>query len=376
MQALGNHFLHEAIGTDLYVQFLNPELRKAPIMEPGRVAYLGEASTLTPLVEDDRIAAGVVHYQIPGGLGDSRAKVSKMDQMEIDLLRCQGALSLPPWRMCDDLVESYFKWIAPSLPIINRSRFMRQYRDPSNPPSLLLLQAIFLAGSTVTRTGAVITDKEFYKRAKALYDSGYEDDRIVTVQALLLIAWYWEQSGGHVEHVLYWNGLATTVAVGSGIHRNAEKSPLSTTDKRLWKRIWWTLYMRDRFTALLGQVVQIHIDDVDVAMICEDDFIDQEHPPDSVHVQFFIQCVELCVIADTILLKRGGETPQPELGRAHGVTRSELLLSRWLNARPREMRWEGAGHYFWSASLQCRYQAVLSLLSTQYVGGMPIGELG
>jgi hypothetical protein len=81
---------------------------------------------------------------------------------------------------------------------------MRHYRDPKNPPSLLLLQAILLAGSRVctnpqlmdangSTTPAAMT---FYKRAKALYDANYEDDRVTIVQALVLLGWYWEGPEG------------------------------------------------------------------------------------------------------------------------------------------------------------------------------------
>ena len=81
---------------------------------------------------------------------------------------------------------------------------MRRYRDPKNPPSLLLLQAILLAGSRVcsnpqlmdangSTTPAAMT---FYKRAKALYDANYEDDRVTIVQALILLAWWWEGPEG------------------------------------------------------------------------------------------------------------------------------------------------------------------------------------
>ena len=36
----------------------------------------------------------------------------------------------------------------------------------------------------------------FYKRAKALYDANYEDDRVTLVQALVLMGWYWEGPEG------------------------------------------------------------------------------------------------------------------------------------------------------------------------------------
>lgn len=87
----------------------------------------------------------------------SRAKLAGMDNVEVKSLRQKGALSLPPWEFCDNLVEPYFEKVAPALPIIDRSRFMKQYRDPNNPPSLLVLQAIFLAASAVNSTETFAT---------------------------------------------------------------------------------------------------------------------------------------------------------------------------------------------------------------------------
>jgi len=149
----------------------------------------------------------------------------------------------------------------------------------------------------------------FYKRAKALYDSDYEDDRIITLRGLILLGRYGEETGDVTKNVFYWNGLATTMAQGSGVHRSGEKARLPRSDKRLRKRIRWTLFTRDRLVAVaLGRLIHINTNDCDVAMICEEDFLDDdegyaaEYCPDPVHVQFFIQYVSLCKIMSLILL--------------------------------------------------------------------------
>jgi hypothetical protein len=78
----------------------------------------------------------------------------------------------------------------------------------------------------------------FYKRAKALYDANYEDDRVTIVQALILMGWYWEGPEGKkqqpidsethlpsdvasdvTKNVFYWTRVAVIVAQGSGMHR-------------------------------------------------------------------------------------------------------------------------------------------------------------
>ena len=192
------------IGT--YVQFMKPKFTRAPIKEAGRVAYLGESSNLSLLVHDRYGTTDVVHYPLPENVRGAKARVNELDNMEIEILHQRGAFLLPPRSLCDELVEAFFKWVAPVVPVIDRSRFMRQYRDPKNPPSLLLLQAILLAGSRVctnhqlmdssgSTTPAAMT---FYKRAKALYDANYEDDRVTIVQSVILMGWYWEGPEGNI----------------------------------------------------------------------------------------------------------------------------------------------------------------------------------
>jgi hypothetical protein len=187
-----------------YLHYMKPKFARAPIKEAGRVAYLGESSNLSLLVQDKHGTTDVVHYPLPENVRGARARVNELDNVEIDILHQRGAFLLPPRALCDELVDAYFQWIAPVVPVINRSKFMRRYRDSKNPPSLLLLQAILLAGSRVcsnpqlmdangSTTPAAMT---FYKRAKALYDANYEDDRVTIVQALILLAWWWEGPEG------------------------------------------------------------------------------------------------------------------------------------------------------------------------------------
>lgn len=194
-----------------FAQFMKPKFARAPIKEAGRVAYLGESSNLSLLVHDRHGTTDVVHYPLPDTVKGTRARLTELDNVEIDILHQRGAFLLPPRVLCDELVESFFKWVAPVVPVINRSRFMRRYRDNKNPPSLLLLQAILLAGSRVctnpqlmdangSTTPAAMT---FYKRAKALYDANYEDDRVTIVQALVLMGWYWEGPEGELGYEVF-----------------------------------------------------------------------------------------------------------------------------------------------------------------------------
>lgn len=189
-----------------FAHFMKPKFARAPIKEAGRVAYLGESSNLSLLVHDRHGTTDVVHYPLPDSVRGSRARLTELDSLELEILDKRGAFLLPPRPLCDELVDAFFKWVAPVVPVINQGRFMQRYRDNKSPPSLLLLQAMLLAGSRVctnpqlmdangSTTPAAMT---FYKRAKALYDANYEDDRVTIVQALVLMGWYWEGPEGSI----------------------------------------------------------------------------------------------------------------------------------------------------------------------------------
>ncbi|RKU48936.1 Transcriptional activator of fatty acid utilization [Coniochaeta pulveracea] len=357
---------------------MKPKFTRAPITEAGRVAYLGESSNLTLLVHDRQGSADVVHYPLPENVRGSRARLTELDNVEIEILHQRGAFLLPPRQLCDELIESYFKWVHPIMPVINRNKFMRQYKDPKNPPSLLLLQSILLAGSRVctnpqlmdangSTTPAALT---FYKRAKALYDANYEDDRVTIVQSLLLMGWYWEGPEDVTKNVFYWSRVATIVAQGSGMHRSVETSQLSRADKRLWKRIWWTLFTRDRSVAVaLGRPIHINLDDSDVEMLTEDDFIEDdgdgtavEYPPDPIHVQFFLQYVKLCEIMGLVLSQQYSVASKASRRNPIDLTHSDMALADWLQNCPKIVYWEMPRHHFWSALLHSNYYTTLCLL--------------
>ncbi|KAI1821889.1 fungal-specific transcription factor domain-containing protein [Xylaria intraflava] len=368
----------EEVDNDTFVNLvMKPKFTRAPITEAGRVAYLGESSNLTLLVNDRQGSSDVVHYPLPENIRGARARLTELDNIEIDILHQRGAFLLPPRQLCDELIDAYFKWVHPIVPVIHRTRFMRQYRDPKNPPSLLLLQAVLLAGSRVCQnqqlmdangstTPAALT---FYKRAKALYDANYEDDRVTIVQSLLLMGWYWEGPEDVTKNVFYWSRVAIIVAQGSGMHRSVEGSQLTYADKRLWKRIWWTLFTRDRSVAVaLGRPCNINLEDCDVEMLTEDDFIEDEpdnvaeFPPDPIHVNFFLQYVKLCEIMGLVLSQQYSVASRGRRQNAIDLTHSDMALADWLQNCPKAVYWEMPRHHFWSALLHSNYYTTLCLL--------------
>ena len=370
-------YLQQEGDRSTFPQFVMQPFRRAPIKNASRVAYLGESANVGLLFHDGHGTADFVHYPVPGNImGRARGKWTDFDDIEISLLHQRGAFLLPPRTLCDELVDAYFKWVAPIVPVINRTRFMRQYHDVENPPSLLLLQTILLAGSRVC-TNPQLRDANgstsavaltIYNRAKALYDAGYEEDRVTIVQALILLGWYWEGTEDVMSNVFYWSRVAMIVAQSMGMHRNVEGSQLSIADKKLWKRIWWTLFTRDRSVAVaLGRPVYINIYDCDVEMVCGEDFFDDdglsgEFTESPLHVQFFLQYIKLCEIMGLVLSQQYSVVSKTRRLNETDLTRSDTALADWLQNCPKEVYWEVPNHNFWSALLHSNYYTTLCLL--------------
>ena len=181
----------------------------APIREAKRVVYLGESISLFGVVQHGQKGKDAVHYPLPDTVRGAKAQLTEQNNIEIDILHQRRAFLLPSRALCDEIVESFFTWVAFVVPLINRSQFMRRYQDNENPPSLLLLQTILLAGSRVcthpqlmdANGSTASAARKFYKRAKALYDADCEDDRVTIVQALVLMGWGGEDPEGKLDTV-------------------------------------------------------------------------------------------------------------------------------------------------------------------------------
>jgi len=112
----------------------------------------------------------------------------------------------------------------------------------------------------------------------------------------------------------------------------------------------------------LGRPCAINIDDSDVEMLTEDDFIEDEtdrpaeYRPDPVHVQFFLNYVKLCEIMGLVLSQNYAVGPQKNTRvKAIDLTHSDMALADWLQNCPKEVHWERSRHHFWAALLHSNY---------------------
>ncbi|KAI1930182.1 hypothetical protein LOZ65_001559 [Ophidiomyces ophidiicola] len=250
-----------------------------------------------------------------------------LTEEDLRILHLQHAFDLPPRAVRDGLIDTFMKRCAPWMPIVERSWLTERN---GHQPSILLLQAIFLAASRVSSAPAVTayaSSNDFYRRARALFWSGYEKNTITVITSVCILHWYNPEGPEHVSINTsgFWNRIGVGLAYQIGLH----KEPPPGRDALLKKRLWWTLYARDcLISAGHGRPRAINPDDSDVKPLTLEDFYGS-----SSNGQLFVPYVEISALL--------GELTQcycrRSLSRQKRVS-IENALYRWTRELPEPFR--------------------------------------
>lgn len=93
---------------------------------------------------------------------------------------------------------------------------------------------------------------------------------------------YWYETPDDQKDTWHWMGVAISLAHTIGLHRNPDNGTMPIRKQRLWKRMWWSCFMRDRLIALgMRRPTRIKDEDFDVPMLTENDFEIEILPDDN-----------------------------------------------------------------------------------------------
>ncbi|KAI1974874.1 hypothetical protein LOZ53_002419 [Ophidiomyces ophidiicola] len=342
------------------VKLIDEDLRQRSIKKNVRVIYVGQdVSNLNFLLRQQHTT-------------DREDEVYHFATNEISRRYLQNgfehvpreAFVLPEPALADALMDAYFAHVNPGCPIIDEESFMAQYkrRDPSDPPSLLILQAVLLAGAHVTRPRPVrdSVKSAFFRRAKMLFEARVERNRDILVQAALLLTWYSDPVDDDVAaNAHFWVGVAARIATGLGMHRNARPSMLVPHDMRMWRRAWWILVQFDVLVSLqYGRPQAINLEDCDVQPLTPADF---EGCGENVQTEYVIRYTELCCMISFIMRERFGLRVTPERRKA-ALMEADKALANWSLKLPDNVRMSSTDVDAWPALLHLTYNNFLILL--------------
>ncbi|KPI41815.1 Cutinase transcription factor 1 beta [Cyphellophora attinorum] len=243
---------------------------------------------------------------------------------DLNYLEAKGALKTPSPAHRREIFQGYLYAVHPFMPMLDISAFSGAVFESNDECqiSLLLFQAVMFAGlhalepTTIRDLGfSSVKDarEAFYNRVRLLYEFDIEADNAAILQSLILMSnWYgkWDDR----KHTWHWTGEAYDVARNMGLHREpAQRFPAKARHFR--RRLWWSLYTRDRLIALgTRRPMRIRDDEYDVSLLTLEDFDLEEyarvyssHPisQSTEEVQALshmcIQLVKLCVVIGHIV---------------------------------------------------------------------------
>lgn len=215
---------------------------------------------------------------------------------EIQILTMKGSFHLPLDFVCHQLFDTFFQYVHPQVPIVNKQVFLAHFNDPdpNKRPPLILIQAILLVGAKFCRHPSILDAnnststvvRALFQRVRTLYESTVSFEYVgcatdtevdeghiifnyptVIVQTLCLLSWYDETPDALNKSLFLWLRNALSTAQTYGIHRNLEELPVysflqakyGNTPKGwaalkklafVWRKLWWWMITRDRSMAL------------------------------------------------------------------------------------------------------------------------------
>ena len=118
----------------------------------------------------------------------------------------------------------------------------------------------------------------FYNRAVELYDANVETQSLVVIQSLILLS-FWRGRVAEEKDTRHWLGIAISIAQRRGLHRSRKQGSLGPDarvpdrQKKLARRVWWSVYMHEKQTAAtLGLPQRVRDEDCDVENLEAGDF--------------------------------------------------------------------------------------------------------
>ncbi|CAG8528580.1 13543_t:CDS:2 [Acaulospora morrowiae] len=369
----------------LLIDDLKDVMEILSIDENNQVRYHGRSSGLYLLRKSDRYKNGILsisnaNWRHPGEMIAST--------QNFDLLKRSELMELPSQEISDHLLEIYFTHIHPILPVLYRPRFFDQLKDKEHLPHLLLNSIYSFAArfSNKPELRKYPDDPEsagdiFFDRAKALLDNDYDNARVTTIQALVVLSMR-EYGAARVTRGWLYAGMASRMAQDLGMHRNSERWHLikqTHEEREEQKRVFWACFVIDRIpSAHLGRPLAIDEKDVDVDHVTSSPISTSSGSPAPTNasphavshsISRFNSLIKLCEITGKIIqniyairnnLPTTGETVLPILNSS---------LEVWFKSLPPHLQYDPSSDQSSDTTTLCLhiiYYSTLILLHRPY----------
>lgn len=219
-------------------------------------------------------------------------RTMEVPEPRLQYLKAIGCFRIPSPARCAELLEIFFSFVHPMVPIVDRRDFLSRYYGGDKPPSLVLLHAVFLSASRYSNDSGNIVDgvsevrsicDEIHNKVKALIEAEITSDRIAVIQASILASLHWEGREG-LNSAIDNLSIAVRACQEMGFHRKQQvNSRPPEGQQSLHRRIFWCLYAMDRLNAAQeGTPFLINELDCDADLLADQDVADEDQLTQSV----------------------------------------------------------------------------------------------
>ncbi|KAI0249787.1 fungal-specific transcription factor domain-containing protein [Lactifluus subvellereus] len=364
------------------------EVGQLSLNEEREVRFHGQASGLHLLDLKERVdgrnEGGIWHFPkarvwppLPGSERNSQQRSE------------EESATLPDTATQEELLEIYFAYVHPALPILHKQSFLKELRsghvvrgcgsnfDAPSPSqfgrsrphiSRLLLLAMFSVAARYTSAhdgDRAPSESEMWPEgdvyledAKRLLDSSYSSSRPATCQALLLMG-YREIGIGAMAQAWLYVGMAIRMAQDLGMHKSADQwmhggtslfTPVELQERR---RIWYACVIMDKYvSSYIGRPLSIYERDFDTELpsidepeemeewqLAKRDREGQDYAPFPIHT---LSCFNASAALSNILSEvvQTIYAVHPSQGRHSESLRLGELLDKWLLDLPEHLRFD------------------------------------
>ncbi|KAI9870747.1 MAG: hypothetical protein M1830_003853 [Pleopsidium flavum] len=162
----------------------------------------------------------------------------------------------PPRLISDQMVNIFFQEWAPLFPVLHRPTFLKLYEDYTANPGIVderqdvaQLNLVFgIAALSAERNKQDVTP--FQRQWQAALDSILSDHTLGTLQCLILAQIYCILKSDY-NKLLRYKGIAIGLSHRLGLHQSQKRFSLGALTSETRKKVFWTLYTLDCFSAAL-----------------------------------------------------------------------------------------------------------------------------
>ncbi|MCJ1462127.1 hypothetical protein MMC07_000727 [Pseudocyphellaria aurata] len=175
----------------------------------------------------------------------------------------------PPRLTSDQMINIFFQEWAPLFPVLHRPTFLNLYAEyVANPDGLKNQQSIAQL-NLVFNIAALSAEwnrqnaADYERQWQTAMDALLQDNSLATLQCLVL-AQICCIAKGDYDKLLHYKGFAISLCHRLGLHQSQKRFSLGALTTETRKKVFWVVYMLDRFSAaLLGLPKLINEGDIE-----------------------------------------------------------------------------------------------------------------